>query len=380
MLPGRGKTAVTITLAAIYDAQRVLVVTTKSLVNNWKHEINLWSKTPERFLIISKETFKKMHEEIQHVDAVIFDEAHYFAGHTSQLHKTALQFLKKHNPPYIWLATATPMLSNVMSVWALSRIVGKPLGSFKSFQMRYFNMIKMGYRMVPVQKKNIERPIALDLQSIGVTLTDEQEADLKMPDQIHEVEYFTLTKEQHKAIEKLDEDPTTATPIVYLTKLLQIANGTLKDGETYSTIACDKRDRILELVEQNPRVAIVCRQTAELEMLHELIPNSEIYNGATPIEDRDRIIAEVNAGEKVMLLQADMGIGFNLTGISTMIFYSHTWDYIKYIQSVGRIHRLNQKNTCTYIHLITEGTPDQDVWECLARKESFDAALYNREK
>jgi SNF2 family DNA or RNA helicase len=388
--PGLGKSATSINLVNKRGAQKVLVVCPKSLVRNWKREIDMWSDGKARFTVLTKEQFKSYYDAKAKkfdtpnklggpFDCLIIDEAHYNSMYTSGIHKATLGFLRRWNPPFIWALTATPILSSVMSVWGLSRVIGKPLGNYIQFQRKYFRLIPMGGRSIPVQKKGIEEDIADDLKTIGDVVKKEDALDL--PDTVHLFEYFTLTKEQNKAINDLDNDPTSFTPIVYHTKCLQISNGTLKmsDG-TYQKIRSEKIERIKDLVSENPRVIVVCRQTAELEILHKEIPNSRIFNGQTSVADRDEIIQELNDGKCTMLAQADMCIGWNGIGVSTMIFYSHTWDYVKYEQSLGRIHRIGQNNKCTYIHMVTEDTIDESVWKCLERKETFQIELYNKEK
>jgi len=375
---GLGKSAVTLTLANM-KARSVLIITTKSLKRNWENEKKMWLKNPLGVKIMSKEEFRRDWDDLDGYDAVIFDEFHFFGSYTSKMHKAAKAYLNKWNPKFIWGATATPELSSVMSVWCLSLLLGRPLGSFGSFQAKYFHKVYMNGRFVPMQKKGIEKEIALDIRKIGTVMSKEECLDL--PDTVHEFEWFDLTAEQKKAIKKLDEDPTTILPIVMNTKILQICGGTLKQpDESYLEIKGEKLARLLELVEQFPKCVVVCRQRAEIELIHSKIKNSYVYNGDTDVNERDEIIRKVNAGEGTMIAQADMLIGFNLVGISLMIFYSHSYDYVKYYQSLGRIHRIGQKNNCTYIHMIVKGTIDEEVWKCLERKEGFDIALYNREK
>ena len=374
---GLGKSAICLTLANMH-ARSVLIVTTKSLKRNWQNEVTMWIKKPMHIKVVSKEEFRRDWETYGYYEAIIMDEFHFFGNFKSQLHKAAKNFIRKNNPLYVWGATATPILSSVMSVWALSFLLGRPLQSFMGFQLKYHSMVRMNGRMIPMQKKGIENLIAEDIKKIGTVMKKEDAIDL--PESVHEFEWFDLTHEQKRAIKQLDNDPTTIVPIVYHTKCLQIANGSLKreDGG-FDEIKCEKMTRVLELVELYPKCVVVCRQTAELEMLHAKIPNSFIYNGQTPIEERDEIIRKVNAGEGTMLANAEMLIGFNLVGISLMIYYSHSWDFVKYYQSLGRTHRIGQVNKCTYIHLITQGSIDESVWQCLEKKENFDIAMYNRD-
>lgn len=271
--------------------------------------------------------------------------------------------------------TATPILSDVTSVWGLSEMMGRPLGTYWSFKMKYFRQIPMGFKRIWKQRSGIEAQIAEDLKKIGVVLSKDEVIDLP---EIHEVEYFSVTSEQKRAIKDLDKDPTTTTPIVYHTKCLQIYSGTLKTEDGHIEVSCEKIARLKELVEQNPKCVVVAKYRAELHMLAKIIPNSRIYYGDTSEIDRDEITAQTTKGECVMLLQADSGTGFDLIGVDIVVFYSHTYDYVKYDQCLGRNGGLRQKSRNTYIHLITEKTIDEDVWKCLERKESFSIELYSK--
>lgn len=369
---GTGKTAMAIR-AADQTTGPILVITTKSLVYNWHKEIDMWSSDPSRFTVTWKDRFRRTFDTVPRHNVFIYDEAHTGSMYTSKIHKACIAYIKKHNPEYIWPLTATPILSKVWSVWGLARMVGNTHFSWRAFQAKFFSMVNMGYRLVPVQKFHIEKDIAVYLHSFGTVLSKDTVLDL--PDTEHVFEYFTLNTHQKRAIRALEDDPQTINNIVRYTKELQIGSGTLAPD---TIIPCDKRDRVLELIEQNPKTVIVCRHTLELEALHAIIPNSAIFNGKTSIENREKIIAEANEGKCIMLLQSDMGVGFNLTGISTMVFYSHTFDYVAYYQSLARIHRIGQKNRCLYIHLITDETIDAEVWGALSRKSNFDIELYAR--
>jgi len=372
--PGAGKTLMTIELAKRHTDSGVLVITTKSLKYNWEREIKMWDPNPgsRYYVVCSKEEFKRNWNTLfANLKTIIFDEAHYGAYPTNQIHKTLLKYRQQYKVEHLWLATATPILSNVMSVWGLSNLMGKPLGSYMAFKMKYFKKIKMGTREVWIQKNGTQDMLSDDLNSIGISVD--------IPDKypvVHDFEYFKMTPEQEKAVKQLDEDPTTITPIVWANKYLQIANGTLKKTGKNEYIKCDKVNRLLEIIESDPGVMIVCRQTAELEMLHELIPNSKIYNGDTSPEDRETIVQETNEGKCIMLLQAECGVGFNLPNIRTVVFYSHSWSFVSYTQSLGRNGGRRQLGPNRYIHLITADTPDEAVWKSLENKKTFDAALY----
>jgi superfamily II DNA or RNA helicase len=371
---GVGKSAICINLANKTPAgTRILIITTKSLKKNWANEIEMWgNREHHEYHVMSKEEFRRDHKKIPACNVFIFDEGHNAAYPTNQIHKACWWYLNAHKCQFVWFATATPILANVMSVWGLSRLLGRPLGTYTQFRFKYFRQVPMGFRKIWQQRRGIEKEIADDLKKIGTVLSKDECLDL--PEFVHEFEFFDKTPEQKRAVKALDLVPNTTVPIVYWTKQLQIMSGTCDGAE----IKCEKLKRAVELAEQFPRCVIVAKHTHELNMLQRAIKGSRIFNGATSIEDRDEIIKEANEGKCTMLAQADCLVGFNLVGVSLMIFYSHPMSFISYYQGLGRIHRIGQKNKCTYIHLITDKSIDHDVWKSLERKQDFDIELYNR--
>lgn len=377
---GAGKSPMGLTLVKNYAIEgNILIITIKSVKRKWGREVEVWDPQAKligrNYIIVTKEEFRRDHKILPPCKAIIFDEAHTGAYTTNGIHRAFMAYKKKHNPTYIWLMTATPILSDVTSVWGLSEMMGRPLGTYWSFKMKYFRQIPMGFKRIWKQRSGIEAQIAEDLKKIGVVLSKDEVIDLP---EIHEVEYFSVTSEQKRAIKDLDKDPTTTTPIVYHTKCLQIYSGTLKTEDGHIEVSCEKIARLKELIEQNPKCVVVAKYRAELHMLAKIIPNSRIYYGDTSEIDRDEITAQTTKGECVMLLQADSGTGFDLIGVDIVVFYSHTYDYVKYDQCLGRNGGLRQKSRNTYIHLITEKTIDEDVWKCLERKESFSIELYSK--
>ena len=72
---------------------------------------------------------------------------------------------------------------------------------------------------------------------------------------------------------------------------------------------------------------------------------------------------------------ATAGLGITLTAASTMIFYSLDYSMSNYEQTRARIHRVGQKQPCTYIHLVARGTIDEKVLKALRDKANLAKAL-----
>jgi SNF2 family DNA or RNA helicase len=63
----------------------------------------------------------------------------------------------------------------------------------------------------------------------------------------------------------------------------------------------------------------------------------------------------------MLLTTAVGGLGLNLTGADTVIFYDHDWNPFKDLQAMDRAHRLGQKNTVNVYRLLTRGTFEERV-------------------
>ena len=58
------------------------------------------------------------------------------------------------------------------------------------------------------------------------------------------------------------------------------------------------------------------------------------------------------------------------------IYYSLSFSYEEFKQSQDRIHRIGQKNKCTYVVLQAKDTIDNRIYNCLQRKGNAVDELY----
>ena len=121
-----------------------------------------------------------------------------------------------------------------------------------------------------------------------------------------------------------------------------------------------------------------CRFRPEIDLIQRLLDRRKIrycsIYGDIKIDDRGDIVKEfqTNPKVKVFLAQIDTaGLGITLTAADTCVYYSVNFNYAAYSQSLARIHRIGQRNRCTYIHLVVEKTIDETVLKALAKKEDL---------
>lgn len=96
--------------------------------------------------------------------------------------------------------------------------------------------------------------------------------------------------------------------------------------------------------------------------------------GAIPKEQRGDIVQQFQKDPSTMVLVGQIdtaGTGITLTAADTCVYYSVTFNYATYSQSLARIHRIGQRNTCTYIHLVAENTVDSTILKSLSKKEDL---------
>lgn len=376
---GTGKTR-----TAIYLAQKAnggfLVICPKALKGNWANEIKKWEGT-SAYNVVSKEEFRRDWEKIGYYKTVIVDEAHFFFGQSSAMMKSLRSYFRRHNTPHRYFLTATPYLSTPWNTYRMCELLGYKL-DYLEFKKKFFYEVKMGSRMVPIIKKDIEADIAQIVQRVGSTVKMEDCVDV--PDQVFETEYFEMTREQKKAIESL----TDVEPIVRFTKIHQIAGGTLKDDgymlggdQTYS---CLKRDRLMDILKDNEKVIVVCRYNHEIEVLMDMCLkegfNTAKITGEVSADERHKTIELLKHMDKyVLLVNAACSEGWELPECSLMVFYSYDFSLKNYVQICGRVQRISNVKKNTYLSLLTKDTIDCDIFHAVTvKKMDFHIEIYGK--
>ncbi len=392
---GTGKTRTALEWAKKHGQETIIIVP-KALMTNWERAIFQWTgekvllKEPritetKSFLLTTKEYFRDHWDEFKFYDSIIIDEAHYFLGIKSQMHKHAMKFLKKHKPQYVLALTATPFLSSPFNIMALGKILGKAsyIWDYNYFLEHYFVSVNMsksgsGYsKMVPVVKSGVEKEMAKRIAAIGNVVKMEDCVDV--PEEVFVEEFFQMTTEQAKLIDNLLD----TTHIARWTKTHQITCGGLKGDEYTDTqyVSCDKFDRAIDLALGTEKIVIVCRYNHEIDRFAEALKgkkNFSIINGAE--KDKQSVLDAANkSDEHVLLVNASCSEGWEAKTFDTMMFYSYDFSLKNYIQMKGRIQRIDAIQKCTYISLLTEKTIDEDVYEnVVKKKQDFHLAIYNK--
>lgn len=142
----------------------------------------------------------------------------------------------------------------------------------------------------------------------------------------------------------------------------------------------DKYERIETLVEENKKVAVVCRYNLQIEQLRQRFEDGprKVFVISGNVADRDKVTLEAEEAEKcIVLIQADCAEGYQLPSFELCIFASQSYSYTKWEQICGRFLRMDKPSRTTFMYLLTEGESiDQAVYDSVKKKEDFKINLY----
>jgi len=119
-----------------------------------------------------------------------------------------------------------------------------------------------------------------------------------------------------------------------------------------------------------PEINAICRMLEKKEIRYSLIMGG--------VKDRDLQVSAFQSDPDVQAFVgqiATAGLGVTLTAASTMVFYSLDYSMSNFEQAKARIHRVGQKENCTYIYLTAQGTVDVRVIRALRDKADLARML-----
>lgn len=123
-----------------------------------------------------------------------------------------------------------------------------------------------------------------------------------------------------------------------------------------------EREAILAMIKKSYKSRTVFRQDGEK---HE-VPSKEKWQGLA----RTITLAQYQSGST----------GIELTYAATTVYFSPTYSYSNYEQSIGRTNRNGQKNKMTLYLLCAPTTLEKDVWAALRDKTDFQEKQWYKEK
>ena len=426
---GCGKTLTAIAIAGagyqMGKVERLLIVAPTSVVAVWPKELQEYAKfkyTCKTLLGEKKQRIKQIDdllkfpfkalkvavinyestwrpeilEKLKEFDAdmVIADESQriktYDAAQSKAMHELGDQ------ARYKLILSGTPVQTAAIDIWSQYRFLDKTVfgDNFFKFRGRYAIMGGYGNKKI-VGYKDLEGLIKKE-HSIAFRVTKDEALDL--PEQTFETRKIQFSQKEKNLYERIKKDSyaeldggghiTATTVLTRLLRLQQLAGGFLvqDDAQKPQLVSRAKLDALGDIIEDyvigsGKKLVIFARFIAEVKAIMELagkvlpkeLKQVAIY-GDIKKEDRGGIVKQFQEDPNTVLFigQIDTaGTGITLTAADTCVYYSKNFNYATYSQSLSRIHRIGQRNCCTYIDLEIEGTIDELISKALSRKEDM---------
>ena len=325
-------------------------------------------------------------------DLIVCDEGHKIKTHNISASKAMHRLGAKAG--YRLLLTGTLITNKAIDVFSPYKFLNPTIfgTSFYAFRSRYFDMVGYGNH-TPVLKKSMEAELSARLHSIAYRAAKADCLDLpETTDVVRQVElepaarniYRSLVKESFA--ELASGEVTAPNVLTRLLRLSQLTGGFLGNDENaavqqISSAKLSAMEDILDsAVAEGQKLVIIARFLPEIRAIcKELDGRGLRYACITgEVQDRAAQVAQFQNDPDVLAFVgqiATAGLGLTLTAASTMVFYSLDYSMSNYEQAKARIHRVGQRNPCTYIHLIAKGTVDEKVLTALRNKADLAKAL-----
>ena len=408
---GLGKTVITLTaieslLHDSFEVRRVLIIaplrvardTWPAEMKKWRHLSNLSyavavGNTAKRIAalrqkaevtIINRENVDWLvKNNTFDFDMVVIDELSSFKSHQARRFK-ALMRVRPTVKRVVGL-TGTPSSNGLMDLWAEFRLLdqGKRLGRFIGhYREKFFTPDRRNQQIVFSYKPKAGAEEEIYQRISDITISMKSADYLQLPPLVMTTKTVAMTAKERRCYDSLKRDLVVSvgdteidavSAAALSNKLLQLAGGAVYDADgTVHDIHAQKLDALEDLVESaNGKPVLVAYWFRhEAERIKERLKVKEIKTSQD--------ITDWNAGKiSVALIHpASAGHGLNLQmGGSILIWFSLTWSLELYLQSNARIYRQGQTDTVSIIHIITEGTIDEDVMKALERKDKTQNAL-----
>lgn len=382
--------------------ENALVVAPKSALGAWGRDTELFDDLDQEILkdnitLINYDKVwrgDKKSPYYKKFGCIVLDEAHMIKNRTSRRSKFILKIACMAD--YRYILTGTPIsngqLENIWSLYCFlnpymergypySRIFG---GSYKTFQDRYciLNMYHKPSSYIHVR----ELQDIINEYSYRVKKVDCLDLPEKLPDEIIKVDCAekALYKKLSTESAILEYEILAENPLSRLVKLRQLCSGHIKleSGEMLE-VKNEKLSIVQELIEgyeDDKKLVIFAEFKYSILQISALLRRLKIKHVVLDGEQKNKQIWRDFQSDKtirvIVCQYQTASAGIDLFASDTIIYYEPTLRSNTLEQSRDRIHRTGQHRPCSYIHLLTKGTVETDIYRALAGYSDFSEKLF----
>jgi len=412
---GTGKSLSAIAACEMNGFERVIVITPKSLMFNYRNEIKKFSNSSvyivnwkkndcgienARYIIINYDFFNSSNKDyankkwrdlnINVIDALILDECQKIKNSKTNIFKNYKRIFNdnifRNNNRFSAYLSGTPIVNRAKELYnvlhEISPLEFTTKKYFYSYYLGMFRDINGGYGWT-VDEANTKFEELFHKISPFVYRKKIEDVIDSLPDKTYQKIMLELDDSEQKTYDEIElgvyNEFTKAEEKNALTVMLRLRQYTSHSKINY---IYELIDNILECGE---KVVIFDVFKDTLKTIHNKYPNiSVLHTGDEKIEDRNNAInsfQDNNSDIKIFLSTFSSGnFGITLTAASKMFLLTLPYSLGEYSQAAARIFRIGQKNNVVIYPIIITNTIDAYVYNLIESKQSEVSKVIDNEE
>ena len=402
---GLGKTLQTISLLSyIYPKSKSpsLVVMPKSLLNNWKNELENFnpnlsfhtyygssrdSKLFKKYNVILT-TYALVRNDIEKLksikfDTIILDESQNIKNVDSKISRAVMLLEAKHK----FALSGTPIENSLFELYSLFRFINAGLfATIADFKRDYAVPIQadaneevakiLKAKISPFLLRRLKKDVLRDLpaKQEQIIYVDMDDAHKKFYNQKRD--YYKQLLDQQIGANGIEKSKFLI--LQAFNDLRQIASAPELKSE--NQILSSKIENLFEMLEDivlnNHKVLIFANFLGSLDLIsekaNELGYEHLLMTGST--RNRQELVDKFQNDKNIKLFLMTLkvgGVGLNLTEADYVFIFDPWWNKSAENQAVDRTHRMGQKNKVFSYKMITKGTIEEKILELQSQKQDM---------
>lgn len=300
--------------------------------------------------------------------AIIAEEVHYCKNPQSKQSKAVYEMTRGCD---FFVGLSGSLLPNGWIDFAgYSKLFGYVNG-ITEFKRKY--CVYQDYKGFPELVKYVNVPeMESQLRRVAYKLSRDKAAELPSQQKIRvDIHMDRKLAKRYQTIRLTKKDPRTDELLDNSSRLLSVLRQSTTDGrlDNLVSIVGDTSDNIIVFYNY------ISERNAILKALKDSGKNILRYDGdvhdTLPSSDADIRDTVLVAHYK------SASTGLNLQWANVTIYFSPSYSYQEFEQSIGRTHRNGQTKKCLYYLFNMKGTIDRTVWDCLKTKRDFNDHLWD---
>lgn len=434
---GTGKTKIMIDMIQNRDFGLVLIVGTKKSCDVWENEFKVHSvgkncvynlsnlSTRDKVSLIKKKSVKNKFSESygviivnydsvwiepfrsvllkMNIDCIICDESHRLKSPSGKASRFLAILGKKCK--YRYILSGTPMSESPLDIYGQYRFLSPEIfgANYGKFRDRYENIDqrKSSFCGFPVRDKKQPFKNLDELKSKVYTCAFKAESNVKLPEVQHIYVDSYLSKIAQRIYKELNKEGVyeddsgvleTNNILAKQTRLQQLLSGYLVvETNNFSKTELVKKDnskeesllQILENISFDEKVVVFAKFRKDFEAIQKACKSTKRAYGEISGKRDDYGLWKKGKINVIAVHYSSGSESISLVEAKYCVYYSHTFSYGKYLQSLKRTHRPGQNRPVIYYHIISKvnngETVDDKIQKALEMKKGLKEYLMEQE-